>query len=131
MKKNIPNVTKEEIKECKEFWNERRIETEAERMNRETKEMLEEVRSEKRYIEEMTIKMNEKEDETDKLIKNAKVVEFKEELNGKINEVENTLNILQQKHNNLDSQTVKKIEFNQSVNTLTTNITKTQNERAP
>ena len=42
-------------------WNDKRIETEVEKMNRETKEMLEEVREEKRIVAEMTQNMIEKE----------------------------------------------------------------------
>ena len=112
MKNKDPKVSKEEIINLREFWNERRIETDTERMNRETKEMLEEVRTEKKYVEEMTRNMIEKERQLNELIENAKIVEMKNELNGKINEIENKLNEFQNNQNELNKNNVKKNEFN-------------------
>ena len=121
MKKHIPNVTKEEIIECRDFWNERRIETPSERLNRETKEMLEEMKEEKRIAQEMTRKMIEKEKQINELIEKAKIVEMKNEMNGKMNEIENNLNIYR---NEMMNNYVKKNELNKLSVDYKTNISK-------
>ena len=111
LKKNIPNVSREEIKDCKDFWNERRNETEVERMNRETKEMLEEVREEKAFVVEMSRNMIEKERQLNELIEKAKVIEFKNELNEKMETIENHINMIAEKQNEMNSNYVKKNEI--------------------
>ena len=95
------NSDKEEWLKCREEWNEKRNETIVEKMHRETKEMLEEIKEEKVIMNEMRKKMIDKEKELNELIKKSKVLEMKNELNGKIETVQNNLNILQNKHDEL------------------------------
>ena len=72
IQKNNPNISKQDFVEYREFWNEKRIETEVEKMNRETKEMLEEIKEEKKYIEEMRNKMMNEKIELEQTIEKAK-----------------------------------------------------------
>ena len=91
-------------------------------MNRETKEMLEEIKEEKVVVEEMTKNMIEKEKQLNELVEKSMIVEIKNELNRKIetvqnkhNELNNNVNNLKTKQNVIESNYVKKDEFNQSI----------------
>ena len=62
IKKNNPTVSKEEYNKCKEEWNKRRIETPDVRNRRECEEMLEEIKEEKRKLEELEKIIEQKND---------------------------------------------------------------------
>ena len=76
IKKN--KVTKEEYYNLRDFWNNKREETPDVKNRRECEEMLEEMKEEKKYIEEMTKRMESKGKELEEIIDNSIVLSSSE-----------------------------------------------------
>ena len=74
------DVTKEEWLNCREEWNNKRVETPDEKNRRECEEMLEDIKEEKKIILEMTIKMMKVKEDVEEIIKNGKVDELNKSL---------------------------------------------------
>ena len=93
IKKNDPNVSKDEYLNCRDFWNKKRIESPDERNRRECEEMLEEMKEKEQTIREITqivtTKINELNDKENDLKEEENVLkELKNEITKKIKELE-------------------------------------------
>ena len=113
IKKN--NVSKEEYLNIREFWNKKRDETIDQRNRRECEEMLEEIKEEKKCIDEMTKHMIQKEKELSDLIEKAKVNDIKHEHNqmkSSLKSLESTILNISNKQNEISNEFVKRNELN-------------------
>ena len=112
LKKNDPNVSQLQYLNYRSFWNKKRNETPEERNRRECEEILEEIKEEKKNVEDMTQKMidekkelNEKEnflfnlhEETKNMIEELVTVKEEVEYSIKTGSIENKIEELQKEH---------------------------------
>ena len=102
IKKNDKNVSKDEYLNCRHFWNEKRDEASDVKNRRETEEMLEEIKEERKYIDKIVKKINKEKEELKVIIKEA--IKEKNDLN------------ISDEFNKIASQYVKKNDIPITVN---------------
>ena len=109
IKKN--NSSKEEYLDYRDALNKKRIETSDEKNRRECEEMLDEMKEEKKIVQEMTMNMIKVKKEVEEVIKNGKVDECVK--SNDYNDLVSNFNILVNQHNEMLSNYVKRSELNQ------------------
>ena len=119
IKKNTPNITKQDYLNCKEDWNKRREETIDEKNRRECEEMLIEMKEEKKQLEEIKLEIeNEK----------KKLAEMKLDLEKTIKKAikqKENLDIEKEFHK-IANKYVKKLDIPQTLNKEQYNLTSSQ-----
>ena len=101
--------SKEEWLNYREEWNKKRIETPDEKNRRECEEMLNEIKEEKKYVQEMTQNMTKMKREIQQLLKDGNLSQIKNELENEYvsrqeyNNLTENYNILVNQHNEMFS----------------------------